>query len=377
METYIDFSSYASQESSWEASPSDIVGICENVIISSDEVIKKIEKLTYTIYEQIMNNDEDDDVVICFNRVSSTKNSQIDPILGVFVKYDTDDKKRISLIKNPKKFAIFMEILSIIHRSLKQREVISKRAIFYQDINLFQNQEMVDITLEEIACCLEVPRGSLGVIACPRGEVAGPLQWVNNQDTIVDCSTKIELIPSIIDSIRAQKTSAVAILVVEKDTVFMRLVQSSIVKEVILVTGRGFPDYSTRLFVKLLEDTFDIPIVGLFDADPYGILIMQTYRFGSKNAAHDGINMSASKLKWLGIRPSEFDMIPKKNRMELNERDRNVINKMLNEFGLPDEIKIELKIMIETNQKAEIESIGFAELVDLYLPRKFANFDWI
>jgi len=45
--------------------------------------------------------------------------------------------------------------------------------------------------------------------------------------------------------------------------------------------GKGFPDINTRLFVKKLSCTLNIPILALVDANPFGIEIMCVYRFGS------------------------------------------------------------------------------------------------
>ena len=184
-----------------------------------------------------------------------------------------------------------------------------------------------------------------------------------------------------VDTICAQKTNAVAILVVEKEAVFQRLVQSSIVHEIIIITARGVPDYSTRLFIKLLEDSFDIPIVGLFDADPYGAFIFFVYRFGSRSSAYDGVNMAVSSMQWLGIRPSELTQLslPKKSFKELSENDHKLLDNLLNERHIPECYKTELNILKDLNMKCEIEALtnDMNRLVDLYLPLKFSKHDWI
>ena len=41
----------------------------------------------------------------------------------------------------------------------------------------------------------------------------------------------------------------------------------------IIVTGKGQPDLSTRLFLKLITTKLKIPILGLFDSDPYGLKV--------------------------------------------------------------------------------------------------------
>ena len=362
----------------WTIDEEDTVSFSRSSIIPTEEVIQRIEGIAECVRDQILTNPLSEDVEIRLNERRSAANSQVDPILGVFVQYDSPVKKVYSLVKNPHRFAIFFKILEIVYHSLKRKEIITKRSIFYQDPSLFGNQDVVDTVIEDIACCLEVPRTSLGVIACQKGLVAGPLQWISN-GIVTDCSKKVEQIPSIIDSIQGQKTRAVAVLVIEKETVFQRLVQSSIVHEVILITGKGVPDYSTRLFIKLLEDSFDIPIVGLFDSDPFGIFIFFVYRFGSRSSAYDGMNMAISSMLWLGIRPTDMYNIRRDKCMELNEFDHKQLDKMLNERNIPEEYKMEIRVLKDFNLKCEIEALLDINhtLTDIFLPEKFSKKDWI
>jgi hypothetical protein len=67
---------------------------------------------------------------------------------------------------------------------------------------------------------------SLRVAACPRGFVAGPIQWIDNRRTVTDCSNRVQSIPTIVDAIAVQTTG---------ETIFLRLVQSTIVNEVIFI----------------------------------------------------------------------------------------------------------------------------------------------
>lgn len=371
--------------SQWIINSDDTVSYTRSNIVPPDVIIERIRGITESVLAQLQKDPPPDDIEIQLNERSSRLNSQVDPILGVFVQYDTPYKKVYSLIKNPHRFAIFMRILSIAYKNLIQKEILTKRSIFYHDPDLFDSQGVVDDVIEDISCCLEVPRSSLNIIACQKGLVAGPLQWIitsnESNNILVDCSNKVEQVPSMVDTICAQKTNAVAILVVEKEAVFQRLVQSSIVHEIIIITARGVPDYSTRLFIKLLEDSFDIPIVGLFDADPYGAFIFFVYRFGSRSSAYDGVNMAVSSMQWLGIRPSELTQLslPKKSFKELSENDHKLLDNLLNERHIPECYKTELNILKDLNMKCEIEALtnDMNRLVDLYLPLKFSKHDWI
>lgn len=101
------------------------------------------------------------------------------------------------------------------------------------------------------------------------------------------------------------RTTATHILLVEKDTVFKKLLQNNIIgrwnNKCILITvrtlmpcklllfsqvfapsqGKGYPDTNTRLILVKLRELHALPINVFTDADPYGIEIMLTYRHGS------------------------------------------------------------------------------------------------
>lgn len=60
------------------------------------------------------------------------------------------------------------------------------------------------------------------------------------------------------------------ILVVEKDAIFARLAEDRIWDSTpcVLVTGCGVPDVATRALVRLLHNSLNIPVYGLFDCNP-------------------------------------------------------------------------------------------------------------
>lgn len=370
-----------SDTSSYILSQDEQCAFIQSTFVTPEMTIDKIEETCHGILRQMNEDPLPEDINIVINLRGDDENSQLDPDLGVRVMTDTGHKKIISLVKSPRGFAIFCRVLNIIHGALKRKETLTKRSVYYQDPALFEKQEIVDHTIEDIACYLEIPRGSLGVLACPKGKVAGRLWWMNDKNVMIDCTNGIQMIPGNVDSIKRINGSPAAILVVEKESVFSRLVQSTIVNEIILITGCGMPDYSTRLFLKMLIDIYDnIPILGLFDLDPYGIRIFLTYKYGSKAAAYDNMNMASLNIQWLGLRPSEINKIDPKKLMDLNDRDMNALDSLLKE-SFEEKIMEELKIMKVNHKKTEIEAIMGGsctnELIDIYLPTKFANRDWI
>lgn len=49
----------------------------------------------------------------------------------------------------------------------------------------------------------------------------------------------------------------------------------------VVITGKGFPDFTTRKFVKICAESLSIPVLALTDCDPWGIEIVCVYKYGS------------------------------------------------------------------------------------------------
>jgi meiotic recombination protein SPO11 len=66
-----------------------------------------------------------------------------------------------------------------------------------------------------------------------------------------------------------------------------------------------------------------LPVFMVADADPHGIEIFLTYKFGSRTMAHQSHELACTSLKWLGIRPSDFDKwrLPREALVPLRPED--------------------------------------------------------
>jgi len=341
-------------------------------------IIQKINNIAHTLMSQIMYGDGD--LFIDIYPTGSSQNSQVDPILGFLVQYDIGKMKRISFKNNPKGLAVFLRVLAILKVGLKKGYMSTKRSIFYQDVILFETQKTVDQTINDIARCLEIPRAQMGVVSCPKGFISGKMKWTNENGSITECWGQIITIPSQPEKLKKICCSAKFIMVIEKESVFARLTSTKLIESVLMITGRGMPDFSTRYFVKMLQDIFNIPILGLFDCDPYGLLIMQIYKYGSRIASYDASSMAICNLKWLGIRPSDMMRIPSSCLMDLTEKDQTILMGIRKQYYTESAWINECDLMLSYNKKAEIESLLSIEnndLIDLYIPQKLNAYDWI
>eukprot|EP00051_Salpingoeca_urceolata_P013765 m.174200 g.174200 ORF g.174200 m.174200 type:complete len:140 (-) comp17889_c0_seq9:763-1182(-) len=125
-------------------------------------------------------------------------------------------------------------------------------------------------------------RTSLNVVASDRGVVVGRVSFMEDGD-LIDCTRMGvggKAIPSLVDKITDIHSDADFVLLVEKDAAFSRLAEDRFYNEYpcIIVTGKGQPDVATRLFLKKLKVSLNIPILGLFDSDPHGLKVSQNPR---------------------------------------------------------------------------------------------------
>ncbi|ESO00224.1 hypothetical protein HELRODRAFT_83227 [Helobdella robusta] len=277
------------------------------------------------------------------------------------------------------------KVLSTIYANITTNSHSTKRDLYYQDPKVFDyRQSILNSILENVVLLLKVPRCVLNVYACSKGLMAGNLKLTESNGFTIDCQS-FEMgisIPSRVESCSKLETEAQFLLIVEKDASFQRIVEDKFHEKhgpCIIITGKGFPDVNTRLLVKMIWDKFKLPIYCLVDADPHGIEILSTYKYGSKSLCRENHKLAVPNIKWLGILPSDIEKlhIPKEALMPLTKLDVKKANRMLKNH-IADNIlwKMELKVLLKLNMKAEIQcldNISRTFLVNIYLPKKLRH----
>ncbi|KMK59162.1 meiotic recombination protein spo11 [Aspergillus fumigatus Z5] len=271
------------------------------------------------------------------------------------------------------KFTAIIRGLSVIAEAIQAGLVVSKRDIYYSDPACFGSQQIVDTIIDDIAHTIGVDRAALNVEAVAKGLVAGYYRLMTKTGEMVDArlSTKDVLIPKTEDIEAIDASEVKWVLILEKEsTVDSR--EAAITLEQPQEKGKGYPDLSTRAFVRrLLDETRHLPaeesprFYALVDSDPDGMAIMSTYKYGSMAHAHDNEKLNVSKLCWLGLRTSDViggaDSFGDEAFIRLSLRDRKKAVAMLSnnpvwaEDGPEQEWRAELQQMLMLNLKAEIE----------------------
>ena len=101
----------------------------------------------------------------------------------------------------------------------------------------------------------------------------------------------------------ANEGRASCVLVVEKDSVFRRLVDDRFIERLpcVLITGCGFPDLATRALVQRVAEALDVRCFCLTDYNPHGMALMLAYKQGTANLGLE-LGCCCPRMQWLGLR---------------------------------------------------------------------------
>ncbi|ESK97304.1 hypothetical protein Moror_17735 [Moniliophthora roreri MCA 2997] len=270
------------------------------------------------------------------------------------------------------------------HEALVYDVPITKRDVYYRNVLLFEKQKVVDNFVDDISASLDIERADLNVRATSKGVFCGSGLTISLLSGEITYGSDREptLIPfgEDIESFSVDK-DVKWVLVVEKDAVFQTLAHCEITSlpefpgKGLLITGKGYPDVSTRHLVKTLSDCLpkEIPIMALVDGDAYGIDILSVYKFGSWALRHENDQLAASRIKWLGLWSTELASlgIDKEALLPITRHDEKKAFTMLKRPGnrMPSKWKRELTHMLFNRRKAEIEiltSVSSAFIASIY-----------
>ncbi|KAF8475810.1 Spo11/DNA topoisomerase VI subunit A [Kalaharituber pfeilii] len=292
------------------------------------------------------------------------------------------------------RFATFLRVLSFILEALSENKITTKRDIYYKDVKLFRKQTVVDTIVDNIAYTLGVERGKLNVVAAAKGLISGCLRIWYKSGEVIECWRDREgvLIPRIKLVGRVDILDAKWVLVVEKEATFRALAanrfwETCTAGRGILLTGKGYPDITTRellcrisnaiplLTSPLSERTnfkpaHGLPMYAVVDYDPHGLDILSVYKFGSIALAHENHRLVANRVQLLGIKSEDLGAINSHSVkdsqkidmsiLRLTECDRRKAIQLLSKIyvWLELEWRRELQRMLFLNVKAEIQAIG-------------------
>ncbi|XP_071525266.1 meiotic recombination protein SPO11 [Panulirus ornatus] len=289
--------------------------------------------------------------------------------------------------RSARRFTQLLYTLAQVYRHVASGTYATRRDVYYENVWLYRSQGTLDRAAEDVARLLRVPRRSLHLTITGKGLVAGSLTYTTHDGTIVNVHQAQNgmLVPESVEGLTGVVSEARYILIVEKDATFQKLVESQVHRTfgpAILVTGKGYPDVSTRQLVHRLWRELRVPVLALTDADPYGLHIAAIYKFGA--LAREEPGLAVGSLAWLGVLPSDLRglQLPAHALLPLTPRDHGKLASLAVHPALsrsPAWLK-QIQDQQELGYKAEIQSLAHVAadyLTAVYLPTKLRQGGWI
>ncbi|KAK9939796.1 hypothetical protein M0R45_016482 [Rubus argutus] len=343
------------------------------------DLLRKIREFTRAIVEDLSNGRSPEILIDRFRNYCS--NSSAD----CYCSSDLPKGKETLTLRREShvhRLDVLLRVLVVVQQLLQENRHASKRDIYYMHPSIFSDQSVVDRAINDICILLQCSRHNLNVVSVGKGLVMGWLRFTEARN-MFDCINRPNTaypVPVHVEEVKDIVSVAKYILVVEKESVFQRLADDQFCNSnhCIVITGRGYPDISTRRFLGLLVDTLHLPIYCLVDCDPYGFDILSTYRFGSLQMAYDAKFLRVPEIIWLGAFPldSEKYRLPQQCLLPLTAEDKRKTEAMLQRCYLEREVpqwRLELQLMLESGVKFELEALSVHELSSLsteYIPSK-------
>ncbi|OMJ29653.1 Meiotic recombination protein SPO11-1 [Smittium culicis] len=227
-------------------------------------------------------------------------------------------KKITSLVKDSKRGIQYLLVLKSIKGLILDQKFVRRRDLFYKNISKFVSQRQMDRICVSLESFFQVSPFDLRVMASPNGLISGPIQVTTKQGKIIDYRLDTfqgMLIPDANSiSFISPHEKLKHVLIIEKETVFLNLLQSDLFRssEYLLITGKGYPSNNTRDFLNVLSVFLKFKKIGwyvLTDNDPHGAHIYQVYyehsfKINQKHTLPKK-SINRNKLVWLGLHSSD------------------------------------------------------------------------
>lgn len=216
-----------------------------------------------------------------------------------------------------RKFAAVITILKIFINNLTLKKSSTKRDIYYHDVALFQKSQVfandiMEIIADSFHFSLE---NDLKVYPSQKGLIYTELS-LQDQGNIWK-ATEALLIPRSNDFDVLGSPSG--IIIIEKDAIFKSFCDyiRPLELNLIVITGKGFPDEKTKRFVQFLSRRFpSVPMLGFMDSDIYGLSILKNFKYTKDFSLNlcpqlrfAGVFLLEYSQGWLDISPREWKMM--------------------------------------------------------------------
>ena len=312
--------------------------LISKIMLQFREKLYPLLKKFFMDFAKKLINDEPIQIAV----IDLDKTSIIDYDIGCYSFPLGTDKfkyKIYNLFDNLKSIARILKLAVIIQNKLNQLRPCTKRELYYENVDLFKSTDIIDSNESDLCSILGICRFDLPIFPSAKGLFCGNITLVNKYGNRLNINntnmnSKINLInyeylieeffidDNTRNSINFFQSNCnnicqkYFVLIVEKETLFFNLVGNyqfySKFPNAIVITGKGYPDYITKIFIKRLSEQLNnIPFIYFGDHDPHGLEIYLNYLFGSTQSCKENSYMCIGNLKWVGLSHENIEMILK------------------------------------------------------------------
>ena len=312
--------------------------LISKIMLQFREKLYPLLKKFFMDFAKKLINDEPIQIAV----IDLDKTSIIDYDIGCYSFPLGTDKfkyKIYNLFDNLKSIARILKLAVIIQNKLNQLRPCTKRELYYENVDLFKSTDIIDSNESDLCSILGICRFDLPIFPSAKGLFCGNITLVNKYGNRLNINntnmnSKINLINyeylieeffiddntrngiNFFQSNYNNICQKYFVLIVEKETLFFNLVGNyqfySKFPNAIVITGKGYPDYITKIFIKRLsEQLSNVPFIYFGDHDPHGLEIYLNYLFGSTQSCKENSYMCIGNLKWVGLSHENIEMILK------------------------------------------------------------------
>lgn len=248
-----------------------------------------------------------------------------------------------TLFNNSNKIAQIFKLASLLYEKCLKLSSSTKRELYYTNVELFKSTDIIDNIINDLCSILAVHRFELPIFPSGKGLFCGNITLFNEKGCQMNIKhssnnyNKINLITyeylTENFTVQINDFNCPFILIIEKETLFFNLLENneflSAFPNCILVTGKGYPDYMTKVFLKKIVNQTSInnvPVLYFGDNDPHGFEIFLNYLFGSKQSSRENEFMSINSIQWVGL---SNEMIEKVNSVSCINKVNDILEKEL------------------------------------------------
>lgn len=327
--------------------------------------------------------------------IRSLSNVKFDPQTKLLTMGDQKSKRYFFNVAHVRKFVQTVEAAALAKELIEVEKHLSLREAFYRmkrtipntKINIVDEQEESNKSIEDLELITNASREQLHINANKMGSVAGKVVIEDKGDVIdwAKMGSGGYAIPSNVEEIKFKKVNTKFVIYMEKAAEWERLNEDRVWEKLncIIISSQGQATRGVRRLLQRLHLEHKLPIYVLVDNDPWGFYIYSVLKFGSISLAHISERLAIPDAKLIGLTVDDvinFDL--KRHLIKFEDVDIHRL-KQLKEYAWFKDNKPwqrQFKMMEEMKGKVELAALsskGITFISDTYLPQKIKNKDFL